>query len=196
MLTDRDCIYHVDNHSYVPQYNIQTNIWSSFCKLKIRRQNIASAIIEGKLVITGGMDCTFPLLALKKPSYDMTEVVDLSTRTSRIASSLIIPRQNHGMSVMKIGETFKLIAFGGESVDGGGLLDSIEVWNFQTETWEESKTLKLEDKVSRFSSLTVYNNPRSVNLINLEIPKDEPTPFSPFDTEYKQIRLSTSIYDH
>ena len=129
------------------------------------------------------MDCTFPLLALKKPSYDMTEVVDLSTRTSRIASSLIIPRQNHGMSVMKIGETFKLIAFGGESMDGGDLLDSIEVWNSQTETWEDpnSKAFKLKHKTSRFSTLTVFNGPKSAYSLNISTPKDEPRPFTPME---------------
>ena len=134
------------------------------------------------------MACTFPFLGLKRPSYDTTEVIDLTTKKSHIAGSLTTPRQNHGMSVMKIGKTYKLITFGGESMEGDGLLDSIEVWNSQTEIWEESKSLKLEDKVSRFSSLTVYNNSRSASLINIPLPEDEPKPYSPLDTDNKFIR--------
>ena len=165
-----------DYHSYDFQYNTRTNTWSTFCKLKIRRQNFASDIIEGKLVITGGIDYPFPFLGLKHPSYDITEVIDLSMKTTHIAGNLITPRQNHGMSVMKIGSTFKLITFGGESTEGDGLLDSIEVWNSQTETWElpHLENFKLKDKVSRFSTLTVFNGLKSTNPINLSISKDEP----------------------
>ena len=182
-----------DDHSFVLQYNTQTNVWSSFCKLKIRRQNFASDIIEGKLVITGGMDCTFPVLGLKRPSNDITEVLNLTTKLSYIAGNLNTPRQNHGMSVMKIGTTFKLVAFGGESMEGDGLLDSSEVWNSQTESWESSIS-KLEDKVSRFSSLTVYNNSRSACLINIPLPQDEPKPFSSIDTDYKYTRAERMAF--
>ena len=59
------------------------------------------------------------------------------------------------MSVMKIGNAFKLIAFGGESEEDNGLLDSIEVWDSRSETWNKSE-LKLEDKVSRFSTTTAF----------------------------------------
>ena len=77
------------------------------------------------------MDCTFPILGLKRPSLDTTEVIHLSTGASHIApaGNLNTPRQNHGMSVMKIGNAFKLVAFGGEFEEENGLLDSIEVWN-------------------------------------------------------------------
>ena len=71
------------------------------------------------------MACTFPIFGLKHPSFDATEVVDLTTKKSHIAGSLTTPRQNHGMSVMKIGKTYKLITFGGESMDSDGLSDSI-----------------------------------------------------------------------
>ena len=106
-------------------------------------------------MITGGIDCSFPILGLKRPSLDITEVVDLSTKTSHISGNLKTPRQNHGMSVMKIGNAFKLIAFGGESEEDNGLLDSIEVWDSQNETWNKSEH-KLEDKVSRFSTTTAF----------------------------------------
>ena len=155
-----------DYHSCVLQYNTQSNVWSSFCRLKIRRPYIASAIIEGKLVITGGMDCTFQIHGLKRPSLDTTEVVDLSTKTSRIAGNLNTPRQNHGMSIMKIDNKFKLVAFGGESVEGDGLLDSVEVWNSQTEKWKESHILKLDYKASRFTTLTVFNGPKLTDFTN------------------------------
>lgn len=140
---------------YIFQYNIQENVWSLFCKLKIRRQNFASAIIEGKIVITGGKDCSFLIPGLKPLTYDYTEVIDLSSKTSRIAGNLNIPRQNHGMSIMKIGKEFKLVAFGGEYDQC--LLDSIEIWNTSSETWELSNTLKLRNKSTRFSTATVFN---------------------------------------
>ena len=150
-------------------------------------------------MITGGMDCSFPIYAFKQLSYDITEIVDLSTRTSRIAGSLNTPRQNHGMSVMTIGRTFRLIAFGGESVEGGLLLDSTEMWNSQTETWEEviSKKFKLKEKISRFSTLTIFNCPRPALSVSLPLPEDELRPFTPLDIyqgtrekEHRQINVS------
>ena len=101
---------------------------------------------------------------------------------SHIAGSLNAPRQNHGMSVKKIGKTFKLIAFGGESEEGDGLLDSIEVWNSQSETWEEpnSKRFKLQDKTSRFSTLTMFNGSRFNKSTNSSSPSTKNEPKKPF----------------
>ena len=42
-------------------------------------------------MITGGIDYPFPFLGLKQPSYDITEVIDLSTKTSHIAGNLNTP---------------------------------------------------------------------------------------------------------
>ena len=101
---------------------------------------------------------------------------------SHIAGSLNAPRQNHGMSVKKIGKTFKLIAFGGESEEGDGLLDSIEVWNSQSETWEEpnSKRFKLQDKTSRFSTLTMFNGSRLTKSTNFSSSSTKNEPKKPF----------------
>ena len=107
-------------------------------------------------MITGGMDYKFPIPGLKQMSLDTTEVIDLSTRTSHIAGNLNTPRQYHGMSVMKIGNAFKLVAFGGESEQVNGLLDSIEMWDSQNETWNKFE-LKLQDRISRFSTITAFN---------------------------------------
>ena len=60
------------------------------------------------------------------------------------------------MLVMKIDNAFKLVVFGGESEENNGLLDSFEIWDTQTETWKVSK-LTLQDKVSRFSTITIFN---------------------------------------
>ena len=106
-------------------------------------------------MITGGTDITLQVPGLKPLSYDLTEVIDLSTRTTRITSTLNIPRQNHGMSIMKIAEEFKLVAFGGEHEQC--LLDSVEIWNTHSETWEILKTHRLRLKRSRFSAVTVFN---------------------------------------
>ena len=57
---------------HIIKYNTVTKVWSGFCKLKVRRQNFASAILEGKLVITGGTDCSNPIPGLKQISYDLT----------------------------------------------------------------------------------------------------------------------------
>ena len=101
---------------------------------------------------------------------------------SHIAGSLNAPRQNHGMSVKKIGKTFKLITFGGESEEGDGLLDSIEVWNSQSETWEEpnSKRFKLRDKTSRFSTLTMFNGSRLTKSTNFSSSSTKNEPKKPF----------------
>ena len=63
-------------------------------------------------MITGGIDCSFPVYGYSRPSYDLTEVIDLTTRKSHIAGNLNHPRQNHGMLVMKIDNALKLVVFG------------------------------------------------------------------------------------
>ena len=147
-------------------------------------------------MITGGMDCTCPILGLRRPSLDITEVIDLSTKTSHISGNLKTQRQNHGMSVMKIGNAFKLIAFGGESEEDNGLLDSIEVWDSRSETWNKSE-LKLEDKVSRFSTTTAFCglSPEHFSHQANNVPEDNqsqniqstiPLAFPKTDEEYKK----------
>ena len=168
---------------HIIKYNTVTKVWSGFCKLKVRRQNFASAILEGKLVITGGTDCSNPIPGQKQLSYDLTEIVDLSSKTSRIASNLKTSRQNHGMSIMKIGIEFKLVAFGGESEEDSGLLDSIEVWDGQSETWKVSE-LKLQEKSSRFSAINVFNRLSSEDLIPVQVEtvsEDDSKPVAPSD---------------
>ena len=64
-----------------------------------------------------------------------TEIIDLNIKEIKEAGNLNEARSDHGMGIMKIGNTQKLVAFGGVDAKSN-LLSSVEAWNEDKLTWE------------------------------------------------------------
>ena len=69
-----------------------------------------------------------------------------------MASPMNSKRSGHGMGVFTINGKDRLAVFGG--FDGISLLDSVELYNTETEKWEITD-FKLREPKSHFSFLTV-----------------------------------------
>ena len=97
-----------------------------------------------KIMITGG--CSIGNY------FDSTEILDTEGGSVTMASPMNSKRVHHGMGVITINGENKLAVYGG--YDGGNDLDSVELYNTQTEQWETSN-IKLTEARSGFSCLTV-----------------------------------------
>ena len=83
---------------------------------------------------------------------DSTEILDTEDGSVTMASPMNFKRHNHGMGVVTINGEERLAVFGGS--DGNNDLDSVELYNTQTERWEMTD-FKLSEAKSSFSFLTV-----------------------------------------
>ena len=83
---------------------------------------------------------------------DSTEILDTEGGSVTMASPMNSKRYGHGMGVITINGNDRLAVFGG--FDGRNSLDSVELYNTETEKWEISD-LKLSEARSGFSCLTV-----------------------------------------
>ena len=94
-------------------------------------------------MVTGGYGYSY---------LDSTEVLDTEGGSVTMASPINTERAGHGMGVVTINGKDRLAVFGG--YDGRKNLDSVELYNTQTEKWETSD-FKLSKARSDFSFLTV-----------------------------------------
>ena len=85
-------------------------------------------------------------------SLDSTEVLDTEDGSVTMASPMNSKRTNHGMGVVTINGEERLAVFGGS--DGRRRLDSVELYNTQTEKWETTN-IKLREAKEHFSFLSV-----------------------------------------
>ena len=83
---------------------------------------------------------------------DSTEVLDTEDGSVTMASPMNYKRYAHGIGVVTINGKDRLAAFGG--YDGRTKLDSVELYNSETEHWEISD-FKLSKARYDFSFLTV-----------------------------------------
>ena len=124
-------------------------------KLNIERYNLRCAFIPNtkKLMITGGSDVFGGGLR------DSTEIIDIEDGTITMGSPMNSKRANHGMGVVTINNEDRLIVFGGkEFFDptdfSNKTVDTVEVYNTETEKWETTG-IKLKNKKAEFGFLTV-----------------------------------------
>ena len=96
-----------------------------------------------KIMITGGYEDGF---------LDSTEVLDTEDGSVTMASPMNSKRFHHGMGIITVNGEDRLTVFGGRN--GENRLDSVEVYNTQTEKWEMAD-FKLREAKSSFSFLTV-----------------------------------------
>ena len=114
-------------------------------QLNVEREGHRCAFIPNtnKIMITGGGNVDF---------LDSTEVLDTEHGSVTLASPMNCKRVNHGMGVVTINDENKLAVFGG--FDGRTRLDSVELYNTESEKWEMTD-LKLSEAKFGFGFLTV-----------------------------------------
>ena len=83
---------------------------------------------------------------------DSTEILDVEGGSVTMASPMNSKRCGHGMGFVTMNGIDRLAAFGG--YDGRNYLDSVELYNSQTEKWETSD-FKLSKARYDFSFLTI-----------------------------------------
>ena len=103
-----------------------------------------------KIMITGGYNDG--ILDSNFNDLDSTEMLDIEDGSISMASPMNSKRYGHGMGVVTINGKDRLAVFGGH--DGRTRLDSVELYNTQTEKWEMID-YKLSEAKSYFSFLTV-----------------------------------------
>ena len=96
-----------------------------------------------KIMITGGHG---------SKSLNSTEILDIEDGRVNIASPMNSQRRSHGMGVVTIQGKDKLVVVGG--IGGGFYLNSIEIYNAQTEKWEPAD-IKLKEPKAEFGFLEV-----------------------------------------
>ena len=97
-----------------------------------------------KIMITGGIDVGF---------LDSTEILDTEDGSvTMMASPMNSKRWQHGMGIVTINGKDKLAVLGG--YDGRNKLNSVEIYNTQTEKWEMTD-FKLSEPKHSFGFLTI-----------------------------------------
>ena len=105
-----------------------------------------------KILVTGGHDG----YGYSGSYYlNSTEIIDLATQSVTYIGSMNYVRYEHGMGIMTIGNEDKVITFGGRN-NSGYLLDSIEVYQEDTQTWELLGN-KLSTPKREFGYLSIMN---------------------------------------
>ena len=93
-----------------------------------------------KVMITGGMDESDEWYT------SSTEILDTTDGSVTVTSPMNFRRAHHGIGVITVNGEDKLAVFGGKSYDDDEL-DSIELYNTQTEEWEMADFKLIEPKV-------------------------------------------------
>ena len=99
-----------------------------------------------KIMITGGMNVFGGIL-------DSSEILDTEDRSVTMASQMNTKRHRHGMGVITVNGEDRLAVVGGLS-DNYTELDSIELYNTETEEWETTK-IKLQTPSYNFGCLSL-----------------------------------------
>ena len=95
-----------------------------------------------KVMISGGFNAWY---------LDVTEILDVTTGSISHGPAMNIKRRHHGSGIITVGSEDKLVVFGGYN---GLPLDSIELFNPQTNSWEMMSETLTEPK-SGFGYLTI-----------------------------------------
>ena len=128
------------------KFNVESHTFQVLpFQLNVGRWNLKCAFIPNtnKIMVTGGFDYG---------SLDSTEILDTEDGSVTMASPMNSKRFHHGMGIITVNGEDRLTVFGGRN--GENRLDSVEVYNTQTEKWEMAD-FKLRKAKSSFSFLTV-----------------------------------------
>ena len=122
--------FNVNDHTFqILPFQLNVGRWGHRCAF-IPNTN--------KIMITGGIDGNDDFL-------DSTEVLDTEDGKVTMASPMNSKRDRHGMGVVTINGKDRLAVVGGS--DGRNKLNSVELYNTQTEEWEMADFKLIEPKV-------------------------------------------------
>ena len=129
------------------KYNMTSNTWKNETSketfLETDRKHHKCAFFKNQLFITGGYK------GLKS-----VDILTLDPFTTSKGAELNVGRYKHGLGLIHHKGKLTLAAFGG--IDSKWKdLDSVEVFNEDTKTWELSTTLRLSEKKYNFGFLSV-----------------------------------------
>lgn len=133
----------------IVKVNITSSEWLlSELSLSVGRYEHSCVYFDSKIIITGGFNEYNDVTS-------STEIIDIDSNGSlmspREAGNLNIERYDHGMGIVNLEQGPTVIAFGGIYYNGiYRHLDSVEIWDAQTETWNISSNLILSEPKSGF----------------------------------------------
>ena len=109
--------------------------------------------MSGKIIVSGGKKSNEIILK-------STEVISLENpTTSKTVGSLNQERGYPGLAVAHVNNEPTLLAIGGEFYQNGTKYrDSIETWDFNTESWTLLSDLKLDVKKYHFGFLSILSS--------------------------------------
>ena len=129
------------------RFNVKEHTFQELpSQLNVGRSGHRCAFIPNtnKVMITGGYDAGCWL--------DSTEILDTEDGSVTMASPMNSKRSSHGMGVVTINGEERLAVFGGH--ERGTYLNSVELYNTQTEKWENTD-IKLKEAKACFGFLSV-----------------------------------------
>ena len=128
------------------KYNIKTKNWTEVASINVGRRAHNCILFKNQIFIIGGYDGNTCL--------NSVEILSLDTMTIREGNGMQVGRRYHGSGLVHLDGKLRLAVFGGRS-SKYGFLDSIELFDEDTETWKLPKTLKLSRKKEEFGYLSV-----------------------------------------
>ena len=132
----------------IVSFNVHNHYFKKLSsKLNDGRRGHRCAFIPNtnKVIVTGGYDvdyCNF---------LSSTEILDTEDESVTVGSPMNSERYGHGIGVITINGEDRLAVFGGS--DGNDFLDSVELYNAQTQMWECSD-IKLNNCKRSFGFLS------------------------------------------
>ena len=140
----------METYKRILKFNVKNHTFEELpTKLIYGRFEHRCAFIPGtkKIIITGGR-------SLQHSSKSSTEILDTENYSITMApNQLNVGRSNHGIGIITINDQDRLAVFGGWS-KSHNVLDSVEIYNANTQKWELSD-IKLSEKRCSFGFLSV-----------------------------------------
>ena len=138
-----------NSRNTILMFNIITNQWSSMDQaLQEGRAHHACVKVQNEILVSGGMDPLGNVLAT-------TELIDMTTLSSKSGPSMISVRFNHGLALAHYNDQLTALAFGGaywdDQYNQWKQLDTIETWDLESETW-----IMLDDKLAESKQEMAY----------------------------------------
>ncbi len=116
--------------SKVDMYDPNTGLWTSKNPMPTHRANIASALIDGKIYVMGGLRTVGGVV--NYTGLKTMEVYDVSTDTWDTTKA-DMPTGRWGLSAVAFDG--KIYVFGGTTGIGATVYASVQVYDPQTNTW-------------------------------------------------------------
>ena len=139
-----------DTWRRILSFNLETHCFATLpIQLLVGRSRFQCSYIPNtnKIIVTGG--------------YDMssTEIIDTDDGSITMASPMRGRRHDHGIGIVTVNDVDKVSVFGGYrgiGTRGGDYLKTVEIYNPESEKWEDSK-FELKEGKAYFGFVSVNN---------------------------------------